>query len=311
MNDRPLPPAVYIDHDREFRRLAGKLVHEPLLAIDTESNSLYAYRERVCLIQISTRKQDFIVDPLRVADLAPLGDLLANPRIEKVFHAAESDLTGLKRDYEFELHNLFDTLVAARICGLKAVGLSALLTDLVDPTIVLDKSHQLDDWGIRPLFEDSLRYAQMDTHYLPVLRDRLYARLEENGLMEEAQELFIETCQVTVTSPQVDPQGYWKIGMPRGLTPRQMAILRRLYLLRETVAEEIDLPSFKIMNDNALCALAELAPAARSDLERIRGLNDQQINRYGEQILQAVAQGRQDPPCNPPKRRPHSDAAQV
>jgi len=97
----PFPPATYIDHDKAFQKLLSKLRSEKLLAFDTESNSLYAYRERVCLIQLSTRKHDYILDPLRIADLSPLGDILANPAVEKVFHAAEYDLMCLKRDYGF------------------------------------------------------------------------------------------------------------------------------------------------------------------------------------------------------------------
>jgi ribonuclease D len=123
----PFPAAVYIDHDTDFRRLVNQLVQEPLIAVDTESNSLYAYRERVCLVQLSTRTADYIVDPLRIADMGPLGTLLADPNIEKVFHAAEYDLMCLKREYDFVVNNLFDTMVVARIIGHRAVGLNRML----------------------------------------------------------------------------------------------------------------------------------------------------------------------------------------
>src|SRR5690606_29531 len=132
---------------------------------DTESNSLYAYRERVCLIQLSTRSRDYILDPLIIVDMSPLAPLLADPGVEKVFHAAEYDLICLHRDYGFIVNNLFDTMVAARICGYKAIGLGSLLSEFLG--VELDKRHQRDDWGERPLPPDSLRYAQMDTHYLP------------------------------------------------------------------------------------------------------------------------------------------------
>src|SRR5262245_48161254 len=121
------PPAVYVDHDQDFRVLVNQLSHEPLIAVDTESNSLYAYRERVCLVQLSTRTADYIIDPLLIADMQPLGTLLADPKIEKVFHAAEYDLMCLKREYGFTASNLFDTMVVARIIGHKAVGLNRML----------------------------------------------------------------------------------------------------------------------------------------------------------------------------------------
>src|SRR5688572_28270432 len=108
-----LQPATYIRKFPDLVQWTEALKQEPLLAIDTESNSLYAYRERVCLIQLSTRSHDYILDPLIIADMSPLASLLADPGIEKVFHAAEYDLICLQRDYGFVVNNLFDTMVAA------------------------------------------------------------------------------------------------------------------------------------------------------------------------------------------------------
>lgn len=302
----PFPPAVYIDHDTPFQRLIQRLADEPLIAIDTESNSLYAYRERVCLVQISTRTADYIVDPLRVADLSPLGPLLANPSIEKVFHAAEYDLLCLKRDYGFVVHNLFDTMVAARILGRKLVGLHNLLADYCGVEQV-DKSHQRDDWGQRPLPEDGLLYAQQDTHYLPSLRDLLAAELEAAGRMTEALETFAEYADVTPSERTFDPDGFWRIGIPADLNRRQMAILREVYLLRERLAEERDVPPFKVFSDKNLLAFAESAPAAARDLERIKGMTPQQVRRYGRDILAAIEAGRHAPNPRPPSRPPDLD----
>src|SRR5689334_2748185 len=111
-----LPPAQYIATNEGLARLAERLHKESLLAIDTESNSLHVYHNRVCLVQISTRKRDYIVDPLAITEIAPLGELLAAPQIEKVFHAAEYDLICLRRAFGFEVQNLFDTMYAARLC---------------------------------------------------------------------------------------------------------------------------------------------------------------------------------------------------
>src|SRR5690606_21288536 len=103
------------------------LAREPAVGVDTESNSLFAYRERVCLIQFSTPTQDFIVDPLALGDLSGLAPLFANPAQQKVFHAAEYDIICLKRDYGFQFANLFDTMVAARTLGWPQLGLAAIL----------------------------------------------------------------------------------------------------------------------------------------------------------------------------------------
>ncbi|HUN09251.1 MAG TPA: HRDC domain-containing protein [Aggregatilineales bacterium] len=296
----PFPPATYIDHDKAFQKLLSKLRSEKLLAFDTESNSLYAYRERVCLIQLSTRKHDYILDPLRIADLSPLGDILANPAVEKVFHAAEYDLMCLKRDYGFTVANLFDTQIAARIGGQKTVGLDKLLHEHFGLTV--DKSHQRDDWGERPLPEESLLYAQMDTHYLPQLRDILHAHLKAIGALHEATESFEDACNVTVPNTGFDPDGFWRLGIPAGLNKKQMAILRELYLLRDEFARERDVPLFKVFNDQVLIALSEADPTHPTELKQIRGMSAAQINRYGKPVLEAIKRGRTAPlPQQPPR----------
>src|SRR5688572_24583666 len=153
-----LAAPTIIDTSSALRDLALRLRHEPLVAVDTESNSLYAYHERVCLIQMSTRKQDWLIDPLALDDLTPLADFFADPHIEKVFHAAEYDIMCMKRDFGFTFKNLFDTMYAARILGLKSVGLGSLLETHFG--IRVDKRYQRADWSLRPIPPDQLHYAQ-------------------------------------------------------------------------------------------------------------------------------------------------------
>src|SRR5215207_966622 len=112
-----LPPPTIVDSPEKLDALIKTLAGEILLAIDTESNSLRAYRERVCLIQLSSRTADYIIDPLRISDMHPLGAILADRKVEKVFHSAEYDVMTIKRDFGFQINNLFDTQLAARILG--------------------------------------------------------------------------------------------------------------------------------------------------------------------------------------------------
>ncbi len=231
--------------------------------------------------------------------------MLADPAIEKVFHAAEYDLICLKRDYGFEVNHLFDTMVAARICGRKEMGLSKLLAEFCG--VVVDKNHQRDDWGERPLPEEGLRYAQMDTHYLPELRDKLTAELASLGSLTEAQETFQEYQKVTVAERVFDPEGYWRIGIPASLKRRQMAILRELYLLREELAQERDIPPFKIMGDRVMILLSEEAPSSMHNLMKIKGLAGTQAQRYGKQMLEAIERGRHSQISHPPARPPEID----
>lgn len=305
----PFAPATYIEHDNDFQKLIQKLSQQSLIALDTESNSLYAYRERVCLVQISTRSEDFIVDPLRVADLSALGPLLANPSIEKVFHAAEYDLMCMKRDYGFVVNNLFDTMLAARITGHKEMGLNKLLFEYFN--IQADKSHQRDDWGQRPLPPDGLLYAQMDTHFLPELRDFLTKELQEQGQIEEARETFSEYADVTAANQVFDPNGYWRIGVGAGLSRRQMGILRELYLTRESIAEERDCPPFKVFIDKVLVALSEAAPSSMYELERVKGVPPAQVRRYGRPLLHAIERGKRGPLPTTPERPPDTDPVVV
>jgi len=285
-----LAPARYIDSDEALRDLVDSLRSESLLAIDTESNNLYAYRTQVCLIQLSTRQQDYIIDPFAIDDMQPLGELLADPKIEKIFHAAEYDLICMKRDFDFDVHNLFDTMFAARLVHEEQFGLGDLLANYFE--VEVDKSHQRDNWGQRPLPKDSLIYAQMDTHYLPKLRDKLREQLEALDRMEEAQEVFADVLHIDVKTQDFDPEGFWKLGVPRSLSRRQMAYLREVYLEREELAEKRDVPPFKIVGNKALVALARKPPNNLHQMRQLREFAPSQVRRFGERFLDALSRGR-------------------
>ena len=284
-----------------------ELAQQPFLAVDTEANSLHAYREQICLIQLSTRSMDYLLDPLSIVDMDPLGDLLANPRLEKILHAAEYDLIGLRRDFGFIVHNIFDTMIAARVAGHDRVGLNHLLEHFLG--VQTDKRHQRDDWGRRPLPPDSLRYAQMDTHFLGMLRNDLYDELQHLDRLEEARDAFAELGHVPTRGAQFDPDGFWRIGRPEGLGARQMAILREIYLLREELAGQLDRPPFKVMGNETMIALARRAPGSQAELKQIRGLSRNLLRRNGEQLLQRIVAGNNAPPPSPPARNARLEPA--
>ncbi len=297
-----LQPALYISEAETLKKVCAEISQEPKLAVDTESNSLYAYKERVCLIQLSTSRQDYLIDPFTVRDLSPLGEIFANPNIEKSFHAAEYDLMCLKRDYGFTFSNLFDTMIAARICGYKGVGLGSLLSTLL--AVEVDKSQQRANWGVRPLPKVCLQYAQNDTHYLLQLRYELEAQLVAQGRLEEAHETFrdLETIQPVVHT--FDPQGYWRIAIPNHMPLSTAAILRELYLMREQAAKQRNVPVFKVMTDKTLMSLAREAPKTREQLASINGIGASTIRRYGNQLLSAIQKGSASPEPEPPTPEP-------
>jgi ribonuclease D len=302
-------PARLIRHTRELHALLDEIKNEFLLALDTESNSLYAYYEQVCLIQLSTRQADYIIDPLAVDDMDPLGEPLANPAVEIVFHAAEYDVITLKRDFGYTFSNIFDTMLAARICGWKRVGLGNILADQFG--IHAQKKYQRANWAKRPLPDEQLRYAQMDTHYLPELRDMLVAELERLGRVAEARETFAALPDLPPAEMHFDPAGYWRIHQVRQLTPRQMALARELYLERDQIARQRDRPPFKIFNNKTLAELARVGPRHIDDLHAIKGMSSTNIRRYGKAILAAVARGQNAPPPERPRQsRPPDPAVQ-
>lgn len=277
------------------------------LAVDTESNSLYTYREQVCLIQVSTDQADFLIDPLRLASKSELdffGETLADPNVEKVLHAAEYDVMVLKRDFGFTLANIFDTMIATRILGWKHIGLGTILSERFG--IEVNKSNQRANWGQRPLPPNLIRYAQIDTHFLLPLRDDLHKDLEEGGHLEEAYELFAEVCSARWSGGHFDPDGFWQLSGARSLEPTALAILRELYLYREEQARQRDLPVFKVMSDEMLLILAAAAPRSL-DAMRQRRLSERQTQRYGDGILRCVQRGlRASPPVPPRRNNNHS-----
>lgn len=293
----------------ELRQWVDRWRTESLLAVDTESNSLFAYYEQVCLVQLSTREQDFIIDPLDVDDMSPLGELLADPSIEIIFHAAEYDVITLKRDFGYTFANIFDTMLAARICGWKKIGLGNILEAQFG--VRAEKKYQRANWTKRPLPPEQLHYAQMDTHFLPELHDRLLAELRRLGREPEARETFAALPDLPPAEHNFDPEGYWRIHHVRDLPKQQIAIARELYLTRDEIARRRNWPPFKIFSDQTLARLAALAPRRREDLYGVKGLSSRLVDRDGDRLIEAVAAGREAKPPQPPRRpRPVDQAVQ-
>lgn len=304
-----LPPAIYIDTQDSFESFIDAIANEAQIAVDTESNNMYAYHGQVCLIQLSTREQDYIIDPLAIDDMQALGDIFADKSIEKIFHAAEYDLICMKRDFDFEVKNLFDTMAASRLVGVQQFGLGDLL--LQNFGVAVDKRHQRDNWGKRPLPKDSLVYAQMDTHYLHELRDNLHQSLTELNRLEEAQEVFEDVLRFEIKDRAFDPHGFWKLGRPRKLNHRQMALLKELYILRDELAREEDQPPFKIMSNKALVNIARDQPLDFRSLQHVQGLGYKDAQTYGDDIIDAVQRGRSSKvPKQPPRDEPDSILAE-
>lgn len=304
----PASPAQFISNGADLHELILRLLDQPRIAVDTESNSLFAYRERVCLIQFSTSESDYLVDPLTAMDLAPLGEVFSRPVPQKVFHAAEYDLLCLSRDYRFEVEGLFDTMLAARALGFRQTGLGAILKSELG--VDLDKRWQRANWGIRPLPDDQARYAQLDTHYLLALRDHLVARLSERGLVEEVEEECGRLARACLQPPASSPSnGFWRLRGAFELVAQDRAILYQLYLCREELARRLDRPPFKVLSQKVLTEIARLHPSSLEELRKVPGVTQVQIARWGDEILRAVREGLQAGVPHPPRAGERNEPA--
>jgi len=301
----PLPPARIINSQDTLSHMVAELKKQPAIAIDTESNSLHSYQEQVCLIQISIPGADYLVDPFLVQDLSPLGEVFANPNIQKVFHAGDYDLATLKRDFDFEFANIFDTMLAATALAEPSIGLAALLEKYYNITLV--KKYQRADWGKRPLDPEMLIYAQGDSHYLIELRDLLVEKLKEVGRLENVLEDSAALARITL--PMKDhEEDIWKVKGSQDLKLHALSLLKQLNHLRETIAEQKDVPPFKVISAKALIEIATTQPHYLEELSLLPSFSPSMIRRYGKQLMQVVKDWRENPvPVNPRKNHRLSD----
>ena len=301
----------YLDTPPKLAAFIAAVRREPRVGVDTEAASFHRYRDRIYLLQISSASQTALIDPLAVTDLAPVGALLGDPQVEKIFHDADYDLRVLDRDYGFRAGRMFDTRIAAQLAGEPAIGLAALLEKYAG--IKLDKEHQKADWSLRPLTPPMLAYAAADTQHLLTLRDALEQRLTQLGRLTWAQEEFKQLEALRWTGPaEGDEETYLRIKGAKGLQPRSLAALRLLHRWRETAAEREDKAPFRIIGNDALLGVARALPGAPPDLSGIRELPSSLARRHGTALLEAVARARalaeSELPRLERRARPHKDA---
>ncbi len=301
---------VWVDNERDLEQAAQHLSGASALAVDTEADSFYHYHHKCCLIQISDGGAVYLVDPLALKRLDPLGEALGTRRIVKVLHAAEQDVLYLRRDFGFHLEPLFDTMIASQLLGKSGIGLASLL--LAYFGVKLDKGSQRDDWSRRPLTEGQRAYAAEDVRHLIRLSLVLKEELQTVGRLPWAEEEFALVARRAWEPRVFDPEMFWTIKGARDLAPREAAVLRELYALRDRRAGEADLSPFRILSDEALLALAKKKPAAAAELNGIRGITPLVRRRIGSDVLEAVRAGLEVPEADlpvPPRGRPRKKSS--
>jgi ribonuclease D len=277
-----------IETREDLQRLVEKLAGETVLAWDLEADSLHHYREKVCLIQIATSTEVFLVDPLAVTDLSPLAALLENPAIRKVFHGADYDIRSLYRDFSLSVHNLFDTMIACQLLGEKEVGLAAVLKKRFGAE--LDKRYQKADWSRRPLDAGMITYAAADTLFLVALYRQLEKELADRGRLSWVEEECLLLSEVRAADRDGEPF-YLRFKGASRMDRRTLAVLEELLQFRDEKARLSDRPPFKILSNETMRELAEKKPSTLQDMAGVPGLPPRSVERYGRDILKAVAQG--------------------
>jgi ribonuclease D len=245
------------------------------------------------LVQLSSRTDNFLVDPLAVDDLSPLRELFEDRAVEKVFHDADYDLRILDRDAGMGIRGLFDTQIAAAFLGERQLGLGTIVERWLG--LKLPKEHQRADWAERPLSAGMMEYAATDTAHLPELRDRLKAALEEKGRLHWAEEEFRRREQTRWSEPDDSREAYMRIKGARDLAPRGLAILRELHAWREGVARERDQATFRILSNQALLELSAAPRGSVRELSQVTGISEGMAQRRGRDILAAVQRGQAVP----------------
>lgn len=268
------------------------------LALDTEADSLHAYPEKVCLIQISTADGDRLVDPLAGIDINPFLDALAGR--ELIFHAADYDLRLLRKHHEFTPSVIFDTMIAARLLGERQFGLSSLVEKFLGVT--LDKGSQKADWARRPLTEKMETYARNDTHYLKPLEEKLKNELSAKGRLAWHQESCAQLIADCSRPIVVDEDAVWRVKGSSFLERRALAILRELWHWREREALAAKRPPFFVLSHEKMVEVAA-AVAEEKPFEPL--IPPRMHPRRRENLLEAILVARSVPPEKFPEKIRH------
>jgi ribonuclease D len=269
-------------------RAAGRV------GIDTEFMGEGRYRALLCLVQVAVETADGVrvevLDPLTTEfDPAPLAAVLADPAIQVILHAGRQDVALLRREWQTDIHGIFDTQVAAGFAGLRAqLGYEALLHEMVG--VRLRKSASFTRWDTRPLSDEQIGYAREDVLHLTELADALQSALTARGRLDWA----LEECRVLEeASDEREPSTIFN-RLPRinSLEPAQRAVALELVRWREETARENDRPVPSVLADAPLVEVAKRRPSSLDRLAQIRGLNESTLRRRGRAILGVVERGR-------------------
>lgn len=259
-------PYVYVDNDSKLKQLLDDLNQSNEIAVDLEHHSYRTFQGITCLLQISTRNKDYIVDTLALRDdLHILNEVFANPRVLKVFHGADCDIEWLQRDLSIYVVNMFDTHQAAKRLNMARLSLAFLLKHYCK--IDADKSFQLADWRMRPIPDELITYARQDTHYLLYIYDMLRQELlkQANGqtnLLQNVYQLSTEVCKKRYAKVKILADSFMELyhKSKRIFDNRQLYAFRELYAWRDKIARQDDESYGYVLPNHMMLQIAESLP---------------------------------------------------
>jgi ribonuclease D len=295
---------VFIDDAAGAAGFDSELRAGGRLALDCEAAGFHRYSDRLCLVQISTPAQNYILDTLAFDPSETLRPALQDPGVEVVLHGADYDLRLLDRDLRIRPRSIFDTQAAAALLGEPSLGLASLLERHLG--IVVSKKYQRADWAQRPLPDDMLEYAASDTRHLLELSDILRRRLSDLGRLEWAREEFRSLEGIRWEEGEEDP--VLKVRGSRDLGPRELAALREALVWRDRVARERDRAPFRVAGDQPLLDVVRRRPRSVGELAQLGGINPGLARAEGESLLEGLERVEQLPTSalTPyPPRRPN------
>jgi ribonuclease D len=285
-------PLVMVEDNEALVAAVEAMRGAPVIGVDTEADSFHSYQEKVCLVQLSDLKTDYIVDPLQVSDMSPLGPIMADPNTVKVLHGADYDIVSLRRDFGYKFDNVFDTMISAQFLGFDGVGLADLIRRFFGHKI--DKKYQRHDWSRRPLLPEHLDYARGDTHWLPALRELLELFLRRDGRLEAVREE-CELVQEREWQGRVGSDAdFLRVKGSRLLEPADLKVFRCLWEYRDGKARAADRPAFKLLPDSFLLQISQVKPDSKSSMERQARKGSSMVRRHGDALLRAIEAGKID-----------------
>ena len=249
-----------VDTEQKLSDFLPSLRATTWVALDTEADSLHAYPEKVCLLQLSTAAGDKLIDPLAGFSLAPLLEGLSGH--ELLMHGADYDLRLLRKHHEFVPRAIFDTMLAARLLGVRQFSLSSLVEKYLG--VKLEKGPQKANWAMRPLTERMERYARNDTHYLKPLSERLKPELQAKGRLSWHQESCSRLISESTRERLTDLDSVWRVKGSHTLGRQALAVLRELWHWREKEALTANRPPFFVLSHEGLVDIAAAAATGRN-----------------------------------------------